>query len=243
LCRKPRQKLGKRKQDDRPQCPSLKLAARLEVHAAFLPQRDSSEYHRAHRSRDCHVEQQLDQIDDDLGAASLPEHSVVRFGGYCTPAVQLKSKRGLSGLSAGGLIALDPFTRIRHLPFQGRVPRSSNSRSPSAAYRESAPPVCGQRCPTAAVSRLASERAARTAHPPAARIQTIAAAHALRFFSRPALAQGDGNSSTASPSWRGTRSGWHCPSSAGIAGPLAVPMFLSKSSVECGRRSRLRLLV
>ncbi len=115
----------------------------------------------------------------------------MRFGGYCTPAVQLKSKRGLSGLSAGGLIALDPFTRIRHLPFQGRVPRSSNSRSPSAAYRESAPPVCG----------------------------------ALRFFSRPALAQGDGNSSTASPSWRGTRSGWRCPSSAGIAGLWPFPCF------------------
>ena len=153
------------------------------------------------------------------------------------------SKRGLSGLSAGGLIALDPFTRIRHLPFQGRVPRSSNSRSPSAAYRESAPPVCGQRCPTAAVSRLASERAARTAHPPAARIQTIAAAHALRFFSRPALAQGDGNSSTASPLMAGDPQRvalsiqcWH-------SGTVAVPMFLSKSSLECGRAFRLRLPV
>ena len=44
------------------------------------------------------------------------------------------------------------------------------------------------------------------------------------FFLAP-RAQGDGNSSTASPSWRGTRSGWRCPSSAGIAGLWLFPCF------------------
>ena len=137
---------------------------------------------------------------------------------------------------------LGSFTRIRHLPFRGRGWQSSSSRSLSAACGESAPRVCGQWCPTAAVTWLASERAARTPHPPAARIQTISGAHALRFFWRPALAQGDGSSSTAFPSWRGTRSGWCCPSSAGIAGLWLFPCFLSKPPVECGGRSWLRVL-
>jgi hypothetical protein len=116
---------------------------------------------------------------------------------------------------------------FRHLPLQGRVARFSDSRLPSGACRASVLLVCSQCCPRVAVSSLPLWRAARRAHRPAARIQTISAARAPRFFSRPALAQGDGNSSTASPAWQGSGSGCLSPAKCWQSGTIAVAMFLS----------------
>jgi hypothetical protein len=57
---------GRGQQDHRPKRPPLKPAARLEIHAAFLPQGDASQHHRADGNRDCHIKQQFHQIDENL---------------------------------------------------------------------------------------------------------------------------------------------------------------------------------
>src|ERR1700677_1286353 len=115
---------------------------------------------------------------------------------------------------------------------EGRVSRPVNGWSQYAAYRECGPPFGGRCRPITTVSSLALGRAARRPHPLAPPIQTISAAHALRFFGHPALAHGDGNSRTASPSWRESRSGWRYPSNAGIAGLWLFPFCLPQPQLS-----------
>jgi hypothetical protein len=66
LCRKPGQELGEGEHDDRPQCPTLKPAAGLEIHAAFSSQRHPGEHRRANGDWNCHIKQQLHQVNENL---------------------------------------------------------------------------------------------------------------------------------------------------------------------------------
>jgi hypothetical protein len=79
--------------DDRPQCPALKPAAGLEIHAAFLSQR-----HRADGYRNCHIEQQLHQINKNLRQR---HGSRLRKSSYCTPAVPCAIQNSINTCEPG----------------------------------------------------------------------------------------------------------------------------------------------